>query len=145
MHIYIYVSKCIYIYIYIYIYLCINTYTYCYTYIYVNIYFFVIATGLHAKVLIAGTPLVEKDLFSFVFVHFMTKRNFLNKDNGFFSQPLNSDNMMTWQGTWGLYQLVSTTGSTDRALYDIRWKPCLFIACCLFSIACCLSHIGYCL
>ena len=63
--------------------------------------------------------MVEKELFSFVFVTFMTERSLLNMAPGFFSQPTNDMGMMTWQGNFGMYELVESATEKGKAMSDI--------------------------
>ena len=72
--------------------------------------------GLHGSVQIHGTVLVEKDLFAFVFVTFMNERGYLNLAPGFFSQPTNDLGHMTWQGKFGIYELVESATEKGKAM-----------------------------
>ena len=75
----------------------------------------------------------------------MTERGLLNQAPGFFTQPLNDFEMMTWQAPFGIFELVSTNGSVDKAVCDIGWKPSLSFVCCLSPVACCFLHNACCL
>ena len=63
--------------------------------------------------------MVEKELFAFVLVTFMTERNLLNIAPGFFSQPTNDMGIMTWQGNFGIYELVASEADKEKAMGDI--------------------------